>query len=180
MDILLVRHGEAAASYGEDEDPGLSDLGRIQAARAVTELLPRLPLAARSSPLARARQTAMALTELTGTVAHVDARFSEIPTPASLSDRQAWLRPVLAGLWSEQDASLNEWREKALAALSDLQEPTVIFCHFVIINALVAAATNDDRVTCFMPANASITQLRKTDAGLELVALGAELKSRIN
>jgi len=31
MDIFLVRHGEAAASWGESPDPGLSELGRRQA-----------------------------------------------------------------------------------------------------------------------------------------------------
>jgi probable phosphoglycerate mutase len=36
---FLVRHGEAAAHWGEEEDPGLSALGRQQAERAAGELL---------------------------------------------------------------------------------------------------------------------------------------------
>jgi broad specificity phosphatase PhoE len=180
LDILLVRHGEAAAAYGEDDDPGLSDLGRSQSALTAIELQRCLPLIALTSPLARARQTAKEFTGLTGIVAEIDDRFSEIPTPASLSDRQAWLQPVLRGHWSQQDASLHAWRQTALAALSDIQSPTVVFCHFVIINAMVAAVTDDDRVTCFMPANASITRLKKTSSGLQLVSLGAQLKTMVN
>jgi probable phosphoglycerate mutase len=42
MDIYLVRHGEAAASWAQAADPGLSELGHEQA-RAVARILhPRL------------------------------------------------------------------------------------------------------------------------------------------
>ena len=55
--IYLVRHGEAAAQWSEDLDPGLSDLGRRQAADVGARLREIGPLALVSSPLARARES---------------------------------------------------------------------------------------------------------------------------
>ncbi|MBL6823925.1 MAG: histidine phosphatase family protein, partial [Luminiphilus sp.] len=58
--IWLVRHGEAAASWEKDPDPGLSALGREQAERTALMLSDVVPEHARvvSSPLLRAQQTA--------------------------------------------------------------------------------------------------------------------------
>ena len=63
MDIFLVRHGEAAASWGQESDPGLSDLGRAQAAESARSLQRLMPpnTALVSSPLARAQETAAPL-----------------------------------------------------------------------------------------------------------------------
>ena len=38
VEIILIRHGEAASSWGDDLDPGLSNLGKSQA-EAVKENL---------------------------------------------------------------------------------------------------------------------------------------------
>ena len=38
VEIILIRHGEAASSWGDDPDPGLSNLGKSQA-EAVKENL---------------------------------------------------------------------------------------------------------------------------------------------
>src|SRR6266481_5875085 len=73
LELVLVRHAEpdweAARQHGAD--PGLTALGRRQAA-ALAEQLRRLPLAALyCSPLERARETAAAIAapqELTATV----------------------------------------------------------------------------------------------------------------
>ena len=64
--IYLVRHGRAELGWGMDYDPGLDDLGRSQASAAANKLAPLGPLEVISSPLRRARQTAMPLAELWG------------------------------------------------------------------------------------------------------------------
>ncbi len=58
--VFLVRHGEAAARWGEDPDPGLSERGREQASAASEALLGLLDAEVNivSSPLLRARLTA--------------------------------------------------------------------------------------------------------------------------
>ena len=88
--IYFVRHGKAAAGFSEDPDPGLNDLGRAQAAR----IAPRLIAAGAelfSSPLRRARETAMPVEAGLGRAARIEPAVSEIVAPvADLTARGAW------------------------------------------------------------------------------------------
>ena len=63
--IWIVRHGEAAASWEKDPDPGLSALGQEQAERTARALLEIVPEDATllSRPLKRAQQTAATFAE---------------------------------------------------------------------------------------------------------------------
>ena len=83
MDIFLVRHGEAAATWSQSSDPGLSDLGGQQAKAVAEALLSRLPgnTALLSSPLARARETAFPLAEALEKPVLVEEAFREVPAP---------------------------------------------------------------------------------------------------
>ena len=60
FEIVLVRHAEPDWE-GEKGDPGLTELGRVQAARAAVQLKPCSIHAIYCSPLRRARETAQAL-----------------------------------------------------------------------------------------------------------------------
>ncbi|HBM88421.1 MAG TPA: histidine phosphatase family protein, partial [Rhodobiaceae bacterium] len=61
--IYMIRHGEAAAGWSEDKDPGLSDLGRAQSEAAAKTIMSReasaLPVL--SSPLKRCQETSLPL-----------------------------------------------------------------------------------------------------------------------
>lgn len=180
VDIYLVRHGEAEAAWGEAEDPGLSALGHEQAAVAARTLSACLPLMPVSSPLARARQTAAAFEAACQLQAEVVTAFGEIPTPAGVADRKHWLREVLEGNWAEQEALLLDWRQTAFKALDDLAQPTVVFTHFVLINAVLGAIAGSDAVTSTMPANCSIHHVQLVDGRLTLVAMGEQLNTVVN
>jgi len=56
--LYLVRHGQAAASWGEDPDPSLNALGHGQAARMAAALAALGPMPIMISPLRRTRETA--------------------------------------------------------------------------------------------------------------------------
>ena len=75
--IWIVRHGEAAASWEKDPDPGLSALGQEQAERTAKALLEIVPEGATllSSPLKRAQETAAAFAGKRGAAVTVDPRF---------------------------------------------------------------------------------------------------------
>lgn len=182
MDIFLVRHGEAAASWGESSDPGLSELGREQA-RAVAEAL-QASLAPDSqllsSPLARARETAAPLAAALAAPVRVVDAFTEILAPVPLAERQAWLRQFMQQHWGEQPASLHQWRERATDELLALNSPAVVFTHFLVINAVVGQIVGDEKTLHFWPDNGSITQLRSRDGRLELVTLGAQMETVVN
>ena len=75
--LFLVRHGKAAAGFDSHVDPGLDTLGQTQA-REVARLLDRHgPIAIYSSPLARARETALPLIEQWGTEIVIEPSFAE-------------------------------------------------------------------------------------------------------
>ena len=182
MDLFLIRHGEAAASWGESPDPGLSDLGQQQAEKAAEALQQHVgsDTILVSSPLQRARETAIPLARMLQQDVSIEDVYREIPSPVALADRQAWLRQFMQQQWAEQDDELIAWRAAALQRLLTLRQSTVIFTHFLVINAVVGQILDRPETLCFWPANGSITRLRRNGIDLKLLALGDEVETIVN
>jgi len=181
-DIWIVRHGEAAASWEADPDPALSDLGRSQAEATSLALLDLLPddISIVSSPLRRAQETAAALaTKMQKSVA-VDNRFSEVRSPVPLSERKEWLRNFMQQDWTQQTEDLWDWRNDIVGGLKAFQGPTVVFCHFLVINAVVAHVSGVNKVLQCWPANASFHHFFLSAQTLSLVSLGEQMDSVVN
>ena len=173
--LYLVRHGRATAEWNEDYDPGLDELGRSQAQRAAQALKPLGPLRIISSPLARARETAIPLAEAWGCSVKIEERVGEIPPPKKgLQDRGVWLGDLMTQKWPDLSRQLRAWRDGVIEALLSLDRETVVFSHFIAINAAVGKATGDERVLGFMPDNGSITVIRTENERLQLVRLGSQ------
>ncbi len=181
--VYWVRHGEAAAKWGQSKDPGLSKLGHEQAREASDQLLEVLDGASAtliSSPLARAQETAAPLAAALSCDVTIDERVREIPSPSPLDGRQEWLRAFMRGRWSEQDQGLHKWRAGILDTLAELPSQTVVFSHFLVLNTVVGAQEGSDKTLLFWPANASITVLTENDQGSWDVALGEQMSSIVN
>jgi len=174
--LYMVRHGRAAAGFGESMDPGLDAHGREQAVAASERLAPLGPLAILTSPLARARETAAPLAKLWQREPIVEPAVAEIPSPKgmTLEARVAWLRKLMAGSWRDAGRELAQWREQATATLAAQTQDTVIFSHYVAINVAAGAALGDDRVLVFSPDNCSVTIFDIEDGRLRLVEKGGE------
>ena len=182
MNIFLVRHGQAAAKWDELDDPALSGLGRQQAELVARELAGQVDANVQliSSPMLRARETALPLaSSLDAPVSIVDA-FREIPTPVPLEDRQGWLKMIARQTWAEQHAMVRTWRESLLYQLSLIEQTTVVFTHFMVLNAIVGALSAQDRIVCFLPDNVSVTRLQCRDGCLEVVELGRQLRTIVH
>ncbi len=177
--IFLVRHGEAAASWGEAADPGLSDRGHRQASAAAEALIAAGATHPVTSPMARCRETSQAFERATGRTAPVDSRISEIETPAGLDDRSAWLRDVMTGRWSEAGHDFSPWRQAAFEAVNNAKDGTVFFSHFVAINAIVGMLDGEEDVVVFRPMHCSITRLERVDGQLFVAERGEEGESRV-
>ncbi len=183
MTLYLVRHGHAAAGWGESLDPGLDDVGRAQAA-AVAEALRHLaPCPLYTSPLQRTRETAAAFASRWG-VPQIEPRVGEIESPdtSDLAGRSAWLAGVMRGRWNGLGPELQRWRSAVLDALVEIgtaSPATVVVTHFIAINVAVGAATDDERVTCFLPDNCSVTELEVNGDRLRLVQRGAEAVTEV-
>jgi broad specificity phosphatase PhoE len=169
--IVLVRHGEAAAGWGDDADPGLSDLGRTQAA-AVAERFAGEPLRPIvTSPLRRCRETSAPLADAWQQAPSIEPRVGEIESnDRDLTTRADWLRDLLPRKWSEVDSSLRAWRDDVIAYLLTLDQATIVFTHFVAINVAIGAATGDDRIVSRRAGNCSQTVLESDGDKLTLVS----------
>ena len=177
--IYFVRHGKAAAGFSEDPDPGLNELGHAQAAR----IAPRLIAAGAelfSSPLRRARETATPVEEALGRQARIVTAVSEIVAPvADLAGRGAWLRGAMQGNWSDLSADHQVWRRGVVDMLLGLPRDSIVFSHFIAINAAVSHALNDPRMVCFSPENCSITVLDNAGGRLRVIELGETAKTLV-
>ena len=179
--LFMVRHGRAAASFGESMDPGLDELGREQARVTAKRLEEFGPLPIVSSPLKRAQETAAPLAQLWKCQPVIEDAVAEIPSSShSLAERAQWLRGFMAGSWRDASPDLAQWRENAVAALAALGEDTVIFSHFIAINVAAGAALNDDRVVVFSPDNCSVTVFEAENGRLRLIEQGHEAQTKVN
>jgi broad specificity phosphatase PhoE len=178
--LYLVRHGRASAGFDEAQDPGLDQVGRAQAQAIAKELGPLGPLLLVTSPLRRARETAVAFETLWGLPARIEPAVAEIPSPTKdLQARTTWLRRAMRGRWSELPAAYQDWRDGVAAALIALGTTTVITTHFVAINAAVSLATGDDRMICFEPDHCSCTIVELVDGRLHVAQLGRQRETQI-
>lgn len=169
--IYMVRHGRAEAGFGESMDPGLDSQGHSQADAVAQKLSSLGPLPILSSPLRRARETAVPLAKLWNIEPAIEKAVAEIPSPwgMTLDGRVAWLRKLMAGSWRDVSRDLAEWREGCAAAIAEISRDTVVFSHYVAINVIVGAATRDHRVVVFSPDNCSVTILETDGQTLRLI-----------
>lgn len=181
-DIWLVRHGEAAAGFGEEIDPGLSPLGHQQAAAAEKLLAPVVPEHATllSSPKRRAIETGKPLSLSRGQELLSDSRFIELPSPGALPERHTWIQEVLKASWRDLPEPVAAWRANIFLALQAITTPTVIFTHFLVINSVESQITGDDRVVQCLPGNGSVHHLQIQGDDWRWVSRGDMLESAIN
>eukprot|EP01079_Euglenida_sp_SAG-EU17-18_P003660 gene3660-680_t len=176
--VFIIRHGEAAAGWDADRDPGLSEVGQGQAKATADKLmaLPESPTAIISSPLLRAQQTAAPYAAASTLSVIVDPRVSEIPSPTTdLAARSNWLRKAAKGNWENLGGAVPQWQSGLLECIKGAGNGSVFFCHYMVINAVVSEATGDPRVVCCQPAPGSIHTVDTDGKQIKLVALGEQL-----
>lgn len=190
--IFLIRHGQAAAGWGEDADPGLSGLGQSQAETLVRVLADHIskPVPILTSPLGRCQQTAAPLAEAWGIAPRVDERLRELPSPTKdLAQRTHWLKRVMAGSWPELERDPSSagvdfaaWRGgladivREQSGLTDV----VMVSHFIAINVLHGMALGHERVVGFRPDNCSVTIFSTHGERLLCETQGQEAETVIN
>jgi broad specificity phosphatase PhoE len=179
--VHLVRHGRAAAGWDTHADPGLDDVGRRQATAVAAQLGPIGPLAVVSSPLQRCRETALPLSTAWRRPLAIDDRVAEIPSPegVAMGERVDWLRTAMRGTWAELGPRYTAFRDAVAAAIVGCTSDTVVFSHFVAINAVIGVATGDDRLVIRSLDNCSVTVVEVVDGVLRLRSAGHEADTLI-
>ncbi|MEK7293212.1 MAG: histidine phosphatase family protein [Actinomycetota bacterium] len=180
--LYLVRHGRASAGWDTAIDPQLDELGHRQSLELAQQLAPLGPMDVVTSPLRRCQQTALPLCEMWNTNAEIRSEVAEIPSPqgVSISDRVEWLRLAMGGTWGSLDARYTKYRDELVKFAFQLVADTVVFSHFVAINAIIGAINGDDRLVSYRLDNCSVTVIDHDDAGgLKLVRIGREADTLI-
>jgi broad specificity phosphatase PhoE len=104
-----------------------------------------------------------------------------------MADRVEWLRGAMAGTWSELGSGYTAFRDGVIAAIVAMAASTgagagtdtVVFSHFVAINAVIGAAMGDDRLVIRSLDNCSITVIEVVGGRLQLVEGGHEADTLI-
>ena len=184
MKIFLIRHGEAAQSWDQSADPGLSELGKEQALECFNSLKNKEDLSQFdliSSPLKRAQETSLHFKQNLNKQLTLNEAFREIPSPGiSLLERKDWLQEVFKKNINDLEKPQQNWQSSILTTLNNLSEPTIIFSHFMVINIVVSSLKEDPRIVSFYPDNCSITELESDTGKLNLISTGNELQTHIN
>ena len=180
--VYMVRHGRAAAGWNVDPDPALDELGRTQALTVAGKLSSRGPLPVVSSPLLRCQQTALPFAEAKNTPISIHQEVSEIPTPSNIAfeERGPWLQQAMAGTWQQLGQQFVDYKNNIGNFVKNLQHDTVIFSHFIAINAVIGYATNNDNLMVARLDNCSITTFHIDDnKNLTIVDTGNEATTTV-
>ena len=179
----MVRHGRAAAGWDTDVDPGLDEVGREQASVTAQRLaqLPAMTLI--SSPMKRCQETAGFLSALWNhAVVTVEPLVTEIPSPDDyeLGQRIEWLRAAMAGTWGELGSLYTDFRDDVVRYVAQCPTDSVIFSHFIAINAVIGSCLGDDRLVIDSLDNASVTVFETDgEGGLRLIERGNQADTLI-
>jgi broad specificity phosphatase PhoE len=162
--VWLVRHGRASAGWDVDPDPGLDGLGGAQAREVRDRFAPLPALDVLTSPLRRCRETSAPLCEAWDCMAVVEPRVAEIPSPEGvpMGERVDWLRAAMGGTWAELGPRYTAFRDDVVRAVAERANDTIVFSHFVAINAVIGAAIGDDRLVIRSLDNCSVTLMEVT------------------
>ena len=185
LQIALVRHGRASAGWDTAVDPGLDELGCAQAddaAKKLDQIFAGQQVEILSSPLIRCQQTAEMFAKLRDVSVQVCAEVAEIPSPVGveMSGRVDWLRVAMQGTWGDLGGDYVAFRDSVVKFVQSLKTSTVVFSHFIAINAVVGALTGDDRLVIRSLDNCSITLLDRDSAGnLRIAQSGHEADTLI-
>lgn len=184
--VYLIRHGRAAAGWDTDPNPPLDERGKQQAIDVARSFARHSVMPIVSSPLLRCQQTAFPLSSTWGVEVDIEPAVAEIPSPEGydLSNRVGWLRNAMAGTWSELAESSGDrygaYRNSVVERVSAFDVDTVVFSHFVAINVVIGAATQDDRMVIASLDNCSVTAVDvATDGTLTIVEMGREADTLI-
>lgn len=183
--IALVRHGRASAGWDTAVDPGLDELGCAQAddaAKKLDQIFVGEQVEIITSPLVRCQQTAVEFAKLRNAPVRVCAEVAEIPSPVGveMSGRVDWLRVAMQGSWADLGSEYVAFRDAVVKFVQSLETSTVIFSHFIAINSVIGALTDDDRLVIRSLDNCSITLLDRDAAGnLRIAQTGHEADTLI-
>ena len=183
INLLLVRHGEAAESWGNHPDPGLSKLGIKQSSSLINNAMLKSLDSYNfvSSPKSRAKMTAEPLIKKFNKELIINNAFSEIPSDdINNSQKRAWLTEVMNIEIRDLPDSVLNWRDSIIENSLNVSYNTIVFTHFMVINALVGSLLKKNALMFFYPNYVSTTKITFENKEVKSISLGDVKKTIIN
>jgi probable phosphoglycerate mutase len=185
MELLLIRHGlpiRLEKTDGTPADPPLSETGRCQA-EALAQWFGGERVIDRiySSPLQRARDTALPLSEKVGLAIELEPRVSEYDRDSSSYIPIEELKEIDYPAWREfmkrgypPDMDLTDFYQAVITSLQEIivENPgrrVAVFCHGGVINAWASFVLEFEFRLFFNPTYTSVNRFYASQEGIRSV-----------
>jgi broad specificity phosphatase PhoE len=180
--IILVRHGEAASSWSQHLDPGLSPDGIIQARNVSQEFSEEFSsYELLSSPKSRAIETMEPISLKQNRDFAINNNFIEIPSSnIANEEKPAWLKKVFEAPLDELPDAVKTWRHDLIYWLESYTGNAIVTTHFMVINVLASYLTKQNTIAYFHPGYTSRTEIWLENGALVKLMLGDGKKTVIN
>ena len=180
--IILVRHGEASASWSEHPDPGLSEDGKNQAQKTSKTFIPEFAsFKLISSPKKRALETMEFIAKELNSSYETNGQFIEIPSDGISKDqKQRWITNILKTPIQDLPQPIADWQKNLISWLESYDGQAIIATHFMVINALVSHLMGNNVIAYFQPGYASKTEILIQNGVISKLTLGDTEKTVIN
>tara|TARA_Y200000002_G_C22590677_1_gene625062 strand:- start:33 stop:596 length:564 start_codon:yes stop_codon:yes gene_type:complete len=183
IELIFIRHGEASDAWNNHPDPGLSKTGISQS----NDLLNNKDLEALgsysfiSSPKLRAIETAKPLVKKFNKELKIDNDFIEIPSEnIDLNDRQDWIQKIIKTNKKDLPDYVKLWSENIYKKTISFKKNSIIFTHFMVINALISDITSSDTLLYFHPGYTSIVKIKIAENKIQSFLIQESEKTHIN
>tara|TARA_B100001029_G_C14916611_1_gene369585 strand:+ start:57 stop:620 length:564 start_codon:yes stop_codon:yes gene_type:complete len=183
IEIIFIRHGEAANRWGDHPNPGLSKKGIVQSNNLLKhkELQHLEKYSFLSSPKLRAIETAEPLAKKFNKEVVIDDTFIEIPSDNIKSnDKQKWLEEIIKCKNNDLPNFVKSWKRNIFDKTQSFNINVVIFSHFMVINALVSALAKTDKLLYFYPDYTSVVKIVMKDTKFDYFKIEGNKKTSIN
>tara|TARA_X000000368_G_scaffold284974_1_gene226283 strand:- start:2762 stop:3367 length:606 start_codon:yes stop_codon:yes gene_type:complete len=181
--LIFVRHGEASDSWDNHPDPGLSKAGIDQANKLLQkkELNNLENYSFVSSPKLRAVETAKPLAKKFNKEIEIDKSFIEIPSnDVDINNRQSWIKDIMMTKKKDLPDFVKIWIDTIYRKTNAFKNNSIIFTHFMVINALISEITNSESLIYFNPGYTSIVKIEIKNKKIENFSIEESKKTYIN
>ena len=183
IQVIFIRHAEAYNSWGNHPDPGLSDNGKNQSKELINhpELIELDDYSFISSPKLRAIETAKPLSEKFKKELIIENIFTEIPSLNIEPDKkQEWLKNILQMNKNDLPENITKWKDNIISKTKAFSQDSVVFTHFIVINALLSELNSETKLLYFYPDYTSIVKITIEDGEFRNFSIDKDKKTFIN